>query len=378
MSRGLHRHRAAGVAPISFSILDADDTDVLEFLMFKNVSGTGKTFVHVLDCEYLGSHQEYETCRIKGCGKFHAAESMRSGTISMLRKGLAALGLTGDWDSERATGNPVYMSSTVVRQYQLMLREQQARAGVTQRQAALLMREDVVKLLQRMSAWLMDPSLSLDERYEMMRDMAYIAVVFATGKRCDDLANLLIPQMVRFPDGRGIMFGFQFGKTLRDGSRQMFGLKPDDVTPEICTVRLMDDLDRFATEAGIKREGNRFFTKIKNGKRILANIPTDYMTERLRKHMKRANMKVEQGRLVVSIHSLRSGGPLTRMLEGDSLQKVMFEAYWKNPKTAWKYIKLLEVMGPFKYDRSSISPEEYARLNTLPMNEQRAWVRAYK
>ena len=41
-----------------------------------------------------------------------------------------------------------------------------------------------------MSAWLMDPSLSLDERYEMMRDMAYIAVVFATGKRCDNLANL--------------------------------------------------------------------------------------------------------------------------------------------------------------------------------------------
>ena len=170
--------------------------------MFKNESGTGKTFVHVLDCEYLGSHQEYETCRIKfkGCGKFHVAESMRSGTISMLRKGLAALGLTGDWDPERATGNPV--SSTVVRQYQLMLREQQARAGVTQRQAALLMREDVVKLLQRMSAWLMDPSLSLDDRYEMMRDITYIAVVFATGKRCDDIANYLISQMVRFPAGR--------------------------------------------------------------------------------------------------------------------------------------------------------------------------------
>ena len=108
----------------------------------------------------------------------------------MLRKGLATLGLTGDWDPERATGNPV--SSTVVRQYQLLLREQQARAGITQRQAALLMREAVVKLLQssRMSAWLMDPALSLDERYEMMRVMAYIAVVFATGKRCDNLANL--------------------------------------------------------------------------------------------------------------------------------------------------------------------------------------------
>ena len=64
----------------------------------------------------------------------------------------------------------------------------------------------------------------------------------------------------------------------------MFGLKPDDVTPEVCAVRLMDDLDEFATRAGIPRQGNRFFTKIKDGKRILANILTDYMTERLRKY----------------------------------------------------------------------------------------------
>ena len=35
-SRGLHKHRAAGVNPVSFSVLDVDDTDVLEFLMFQN------------------------------------------------------------------------------------------------------------------------------------------------------------------------------------------------------------------------------------------------------------------------------------------------------------------------------------------------------
>ena len=41
---------------------------------------------------------------------------MRSGTISMLRKGLTTLGLVGDWDAEKATGNPV--SSAAVNQYQ--------------------------------------------------------------------------------------------------------------------------------------------------------------------------------------------------------------------------------------------------------------------
>ena len=128
-SRGLHKHRAcaAGVSPVSFSVLDVDDTDILEFLMFKNVSGMGKTFVHAQNCEHLGSYQEYVDCREKGCGRFHAAESMRSGTISMLRKGLTMLGLIGDWNQEKATGNPA--ASVAVKQYQLMLREEQAKAG---------------------------------------------------------------------------------------------------------------------------------------------------------------------------------------------------------------------------------------------------------
>ena len=117
-SRGLHKHRTAGKTPLTFSILEADDTDVLEFLMFKNVSGTGKTLVHSQGCEHLGSYQEFDGCKEMGCGKFHAAESMRSGTVSMLRKGLTTLGLIGEWDPERAVGNPVL--SIAVKQYQLM------------------------------------------------------------------------------------------------------------------------------------------------------------------------------------------------------------------------------------------------------------------
>ena len=85
-----------------------------------------------------------------------------------------------------------------------------------------------------MSVLLMDSSLTQDERSKMMRDLAHIALVFKTGKWCNDIMNLLISQMVRFPDGSGIMFGFQFGKTLRVGSRQMFGIKKDEITPEVC------------------------------------------------------------------------------------------------------------------------------------------------
>ena len=47
-----------------------------------------------------------------------------------------------------------------------------------------------------------------------------------------------------------------------------------------------------------------------------------------------------------SLHSFRSGGALTRALAGDSLSTVMQRAYWKNPKTAWRYMRLMEVVAP--------------------------------
>ena len=64
---------------------------------------------------------------------------------------------------------------------------------------------------------------------------------------------------------------------------------------------------------------------------------------------------------------------MTKMLEGDSLKKVMFGAYWKNRSKNSLEIHqtdMLEVKGPFEYDKTSISPEEYARLNALPRNER--------
>ena len=97
--------------------------------MFKNVEGTGKTFVHTQSCEHLGDYKQYASCKLPECGRFHAAESMRSGAISMLRKGLATLGLAGDWGPEEIV--PAYA-------------ERRTRKGrVTQKSEALLMRDDI-------------------------------------------------------------------------------------------------------------------------------------------------------------------------------------------------------------------------------------------
>ena len=105
--------------------------DVLEFLMFKNVSGThglAQNICPLPRCKHLESYQEFGGRKERGCGRFHAAESMRSGTVSMLRKGLATLGLIGGWDPERAVGNPV--SSTAVKQLSTYVERRTSKGGI--------------------------------------------------------------------------------------------------------------------------------------------------------------------------------------------------------------------------------------------------------
>ena len=76
--------------------------------------------------------------------------------------------------------------------YILKVTEEQAKSGVTVKGAAIIMRENLNKLIIIMASWLFDPALSTDEQFELLRDIAFICLAFAAGKRCHDLTNLLI------------------------------------------------------------------------------------------------------------------------------------------------------------------------------------------
>ena len=41
-----------------------------------------------------------------------------------------------------------------------------------------------------------------------------------------------------------------------------------------------------------------------------------------------------------------TGGAISRALEGDSLSTIIQRAYWKSPKTAWQYVRLMDVVAP--------------------------------
>lgn len=68
---------------------------------------------------------------------------------------------------------------------------------------------------------------------------------------------------------------------------------------------------------------------------------TTKMSKRLKEYAKAAGETRD-----FSLHSFRSGGAISRALAGDSLSKIMQRACWKSPKTAWRYMILLEVVAP--------------------------------
>lgn len=74
-----------------------------------------------------------------------------------------------------------------------------------------------------------------------------------------------------------------------------------------------------------------------------------------------------------SWHSFRSGGAISRALAGDSLSTIMQRAYWKDPKTAWRYMRLMEVIAPGSEGTSKIegvTEDQYRQLNEFGLREQ--------
>lgn len=82
----------------------------------------------------------------------------------------------------------------------------------------------------------------------------------------------------------------------------------------------------------------------KHGEALRGNLPVTTattMSSALKRYAIVAGEKQE-----FSLHSFRSGGAVSRALAGDSMSTIMQRAYWKSPKTAWRYMRLMEVIAP--------------------------------
>jgi hypothetical protein len=120
---------------------------------------------------------------------------------------------------------------------------------------------------------------------------------------------------------------------------------------ELCAPCRIDDWVREAKKWGWNFEEGYLFSPIEGnlGKPVRGKgeLRTAEMTKNLQGYLKKYGMFEKE-----TMHSFRSGGAIARLLEGESLEEVMYKAYWKDRDTAIHYTKILQVLCPkgFKWD----------------------------
>jgi len=85
LSFGLARFASSRAAPRAFSVLDASDSEVVNFCIWKSLSGAGRTYLHSVQCPLLGENKFIKDCIKLRCEKMVSAENLRTGVISKLR-----------------------------------------------------------------------------------------------------------------------------------------------------------------------------------------------------------------------------------------------------------------------------------------------------
>ena len=121
-------------------------------------------------------------------------------------------------------GNPAF--HPIISNYLKSIREEQAQARITPKQAVPLFFDKFLALCNSIKASLLQQDISPTTRYMYARDLAFSCLDFYSGDRASDLGRLKTSDVVCLPDQEGFLFGHTFGKTLRGKHTHKFAVKP--------------------------------------------------------------------------------------------------------------------------------------------------------
>jgi hypothetical protein len=328
------------------SAFEATPEDVVDFLVFRDLAGTGRTTVHSPLCV---DRSNTPSCN---CPKTRLSQSAVQAAASKLKTRFYEFGCAGAWSSATFTGNPA--DSALVGKYTTAITEEQGKAGcvaVSARQRAMLPTK-LRLLISRMQTTAAVAYGKDKKKYlRTLQDIAWITIQYRSLNRGAELSDLKVEQTAVGPNQSCLLFQFTFSKTMRGGYSKEFGVPalPGDITcPVKAFLRYVKESSRlfqwdwehdtgFPVFAGVGAKGTRGKT---------AMTPSA-MAQRFKNYLQDYALDdTETVGVLESLHGLRAGGALFRALQGEDLHDIMLQGFWKKPQTALHYIGLLqEVIG---------------------------------
>ena len=221
--------------PTPKSVYAASPQDITRFLVWKDHKG--KTKIHIPACNLFGTKQ-VDCC---ACPTTLAAGTVDN-LIGKLRSLFVELGRGRERNELLGIGNPA--SHPYVKQYLTSIREEQAQARVTPRQATPFFFDKLKRLCLYLRDHTFAGQISPTQRYLFARDLAFFCLDFFAGERASDLGRIFTREIMALPDGDGFLFHHTFGKTLRGKDANTFMIKKcrDPVFCPVVNLRLYVNL----------------------------------------------------------------------------------------------------------------------------------------
>lgn len=314
------------------SLASVTPRDICRFLVFKDKDG--KTQVHRNGCSLLGQRG----CHNCGCPVRLSYKTVDS-YIGKLRAIFHALGRDGEWDRRLGLGNPAADRS--VKDYLRLVSMEQLQARVQPKQASPFFVDKLAQLASHIDKSLASDRLTGSQRFILARDQAYFKAVFFSGDRPGDMGQVKVPEILRFPNNDGLLFNHVWGKTLRDGSSNVFGIKRNPQTA-ICPVHGIEQYMAIAEELKIDlRSGYLFRPTNPQGAVVNGPLTSSAAEARLKNYLK--EMGSDHGE---TLHGFRSGCAITLALSGAELSEIMDHVGWTQRHTALYYLQLAKVLNP--------------------------------
>ena len=218
----------------------------------------------------------------------HAAESLRVSFVSKLKMAFRhELGRSASWHPIDRTGNPC--DSVIVETYLTCVSEEQRRNGTPVTQAVPMLAHTLESLLENMSTRA-QLSQSVRERISITRDIALFSLACYTMRRGFDLSCTLGSQVLQLPHSAGMIYNFQFGKTLRKSADSVVGLAVA-ANHRTCAFRGVRAYLAAASSLGWDLEQGYLFPEIgPEGGRLLQPVKPAKTKENLVSHLACANL----------------------------------------------------------------------------------------
>ena len=95
-----------------------------------------------------------------------------------------------------------------------------------------------------------EPAIPPGKLFILARDYAMFPTLFFGTDRANDLSLVKTQEILRLPRSQSFSFSHVWGKTLRDGSSNMFGIRRHS-NPAICPVRAIEVYVNISSAFGV-------------------------------------------------------------------------------------------------------------------------------